>query len=50
MAGTALTGTSVVELMVGLAGREDLRACEVNEKRGDDHGVNLGKLRPLRSR
>jgi 3-methyladenine DNA glycosylase AlkD len=30
-----------------LAALEDPRAREVNEKHGDDHGVNLGKLRAL---
>jgi 3-methyladenine DNA glycosylase AlkD len=44
MAGTVLTGTSLAELMVELVGRGDLRTREMNEKHGDDHGVNLGKL------
>jgi 3-methyladenine DNA glycosylase AlkD len=30
-----------------LAALEDPRARQVNERRGDDHGVNLGKLRAL---
>jgi 3-methyladenine DNA glycosylase AlkD len=47
MAGTALTGASVAELMVELAGIKDLGAREVNEKHGDDHGGNLGKLRAV---
>ncbi|WP_458779524.1 DNA alkylation repair protein [Arthrobacter sp. D3-16] len=50
MAGTALTGTSVAELRAELAGLEDPRAREVNEKHGDDHGVNLGKLRAVAKR
>src|SRR3954468_25045435 len=32
------------------AALEDPRAREVNEKHGDDHGVNLGKLRALAKR
>ncbi|MFI6482917.1 DNA alkylation repair protein [Nonomuraea sp. NPDC050663] len=33
--------------MAELAALDDPRAREVNEKHGDDHGVNLGKLRAL---
>ncbi len=29
---------------------EDPKACAVNEKHGDDHGVNLGKPRALAKR
>ncbi|MCT9870452.1 DNA alkylation repair protein [Paenarthrobacter aurescens] len=36
--------------MAELAGLEDPRAREVNEKHGDDHGVNLGKLRAVAKR
>src|SRR6478609_3285105 len=36
--------------MAELAEIEDPRIREVNEKRGDDHGVNLGKLRALAKR
>ncbi|NUS63356.1 MAG: DNA alkylation repair protein [Saccharothrix sp.] len=36
--------------MAELAALEDPRAREVNEKHGDDHGVNLGKLRALAKR
>ncbi|MFF1254853.1 DNA alkylation repair protein [Pseudarthrobacter sp. NPDC058329] len=50
MAGTALTGTSVAGLMAELAALEDPRAREVNEKHGDDHGVNLSKLRAVAKR
>ncbi|WP_461189149.1 DNA alkylation repair protein [Arthrobacter sp. Z4-13] len=50
MAGTALTGTSVAGVMAELANLEDPRAREVNEKHGDDHGVNLGKLRAVAKR
>lgn len=50
MAGTALTGTKVAELMAELAELEDPRAREVNERHGDDHGVNLSKLRAIAKR
>ncbi|MFC8074741.1 DNA alkylation repair protein [Streptomyces sp. NPDC057307] len=36
--------------MAELAALEDPRARAVNEKHGDDHGVNLGKLRSLAKR
>ncbi|WP_328508076.1 DNA alkylation repair protein [Streptomyces sp. NBC_00391] len=36
--------------MAELAGFEDPKAREVNERHGDDHGVNLGKLRALAKR
>jgi 3-methyladenine DNA glycosylase AlkD len=42
--------TAVPELLVELAALEDPRAREVNERRGDDHGVNLGKLRLIAKR
>jgi 3-methyladenine DNA glycosylase AlkD len=38
---------TVDRVMAELAALEDPRAREVNEKHGDDHGVNLGKLRAL---
>jgi 3-methyladenine DNA glycosylase AlkD len=38
--------TTVAEL----AALEDPRIREVNEKHGDDHGVNLSKLRALAKR
>jgi 3-methyladenine DNA glycosylase AlkD len=50
VAGTALTGTTVAELMAELAELEDPRAREVNERHGDDHGVNLSKLRAIAKR
>ncbi|MDH6293010.1 DNA alkylation repair protein [Rhodococcus sp. NM-2] len=50
MAETALTETTVAEVMAELAELEDPKAREVNEKHGDDHGVNLGKLRALAKR
>ncbi|MFI1355246.1 DNA alkylation repair protein [Streptomyces sp. NPDC020898] len=50
MAGTTPTGTTVAEVMAELAGLEDPKARAVNERHGDDHGVNLGKLRALAKR
>ena len=45
-----LTGTTVAEVMAELAALEDPRARAVNERHGDDHGVNLGKLRAIAKR
>ncbi|MEU4225214.1 DNA alkylation repair protein [Nonomuraea sp. NPDC026600] len=42
-----MTETMVAQVMAELAVLEDPRVREVNEKHGDDHGVNLGKLRVL---
>ncbi|MHA7222586.1 DNA alkylation repair protein [Arthrobacter sp. RHLT1-20] len=42
--------TMVAEVMAELAVLEDPKARAVNEKHGDDHGVNLGKLRALAKR
>ncbi|MEV7858380.1 DNA alkylation repair protein [Streptomyces hirsutus] len=50
MAGTKPTGTTVAEVTAELAELEDPKAREVNERHGDDHGVNLGKLRALAKR
>lgn len=50
MAGMTVTDPTVAEVMAELAALEDPRAREVNEKHGDDHGVNLGKLRALAKR
>lgn len=50
MAGTTRTGTTVAEVMAELAELEDPKARAVNERHGDDHGVNLGKLRALAKR
>ncbi len=50
MAATTPTGTTVAEVMAELAGLEDPKARAVNERHGDDHGVNLGKLRALAKR
>ncbi|MFI0484409.1 DNA alkylation repair protein [Actinomadura sp. 9N215] len=36
--------------MAELAGLEDPKVREVNERHGDDHGVNLGKLRAVAKR
>ncbi len=47
MTPTAVTDTTVAEVMRELAALDDPRAREVNAKHGDDHGVNLGKLRAL---
>ena len=45
-----LAETTVAEVMAELAALEDPRAREVNEKHGDDHGVNLSKLRAIAKR
>ncbi|MEW5632827.1 DNA alkylation repair protein, partial [Streptomyces hydrogenans] len=49
MAGTA-TGATVDEVLAELAALEDPRAREVNERHGDDHGVNLARLRAIAKR
>ncbi|GAA3569919.1 DNA alkylation repair protein [Nonomuraea rosea] len=50
MADATLTETTVAEVMGELAALEDPKIRAVNEKHGDDHGVNLGKLRALAKR
>jgi len=50
MAGTNAAGATVGEVVAELAALEDPKARAVNEKHGDDHGVNLGKLRALAKR
>jgi 3-methyladenine DNA glycosylase AlkD len=50
VAETTGAGTTVAEVMAELAALEDPQAREVNEKHGDDHGVNLGKLRAVAKR
>jgi 3-methyladenine DNA glycosylase AlkD len=50
MTRTAVSGATVAEVMAELADLEDPRAREVNARHGDDHGVNLGKLRALATR
>lgn len=47
---TVATGTTLAEVMAELAALEDPRSREVNEKHGDDHGVNLSKLRAIAKR
>jgi 3-methyladenine DNA glycosylase AlkD len=42
--------TTVAEVMAELAALEDPKVRAVNEKHGDDHGVNLGKLRAVATR
>jgi 3-methyladenine DNA glycosylase AlkD len=42
--------TTVADVMAELAALEDPKTREVNEKHGDDHGVNLGMLRALAKR
>ena len=45
-----LTGATVGEVMAELGELEDPKARAVNEKHGDDHGVNLSNLRALAKR
>ncbi|WP_314225712.1 DNA alkylation repair protein [Streptomyces zaehneri] len=45
-----MSETALTEVMAELAGLEDPKTRAVNEKHGDDHGVNLGKLRALAKR
>ena len=45
-----MTETTVTEVMAELAALEDPKARAINEKHGDDHGVNLGKLRAVAKR
>ena len=45
-----MTETTVAEVRAELAAREDPKIREVNERHGDDHGVNLGALRALAKR
>ncbi|MFD8500595.1 DNA alkylation repair protein [Amycolatopsis sp. NPDC059657] len=41
---------TVAEVMAELAALEDPKARAINEKHGDDHGVNLSKLRAVAKR
>lgn len=50
MADTTVAVPTVGEVMAELAALEDPKARAVNEKHGDDHGVNLGKLRAIAKR
>jgi 3-methyladenine DNA glycosylase AlkD len=45
-----MTGSQVAELIAELDALEDPRMREVNERHGDDHGVNLSKLRLVAKR
>ena len=45
-----MNGTTLDAVMAELSGLQDPRVREVNEKRGDDHGVNLSKLRGVAKR
>lgn len=42
--------TVLADVMAELAELEDPKAREVNERHGDDHGVNLGRLRAIANR
>jgi 3-methyladenine DNA glycosylase AlkD len=44
------TGTTVTEVMAELAALEDPTIREVNVRHGDDHGVNLSRLREVAKR
>jgi 3-methyladenine DNA glycosylase AlkD len=50
VAGTTVAGTTVDEVLAELAALEDPKARAVNERHGDDHGVNLSRLRELAKR
>ena len=45
-----MTDIVVTELLAELAALEDPKVREVNERHGDDHGVNLSKLRAIAKR
>ena len=47
---TTLAGADVAAVVAELAGLDEPRAREVNEKHGDDYGVNLSKLRAIAKR
>ena len=47
---TTTTGTTVAGVMAELAALEDPRVRAVNERHGDDHGVNLTRLRAVAKR
>ncbi len=50
MAQTAESRAPVAEVMAELAALDDPKARALNERHGDDHGVNLTKLRALAKR
>ena len=45
-----MSETTVAEVMAELAALEDPKMRAANQKRGDDHGVNLSKLRAVAKR
>ncbi|MGB3414160.1 MAG: DNA alkylation repair protein [Microbacteriaceae bacterium] len=45
-----MTTTTVDEILVELAALEEPKARAINERHGDDHGVNLSKLRAIAKR
>ncbi|AMB58830.1 DNA alkylation repair protein [Microterricola viridarii] len=47
---TTVLENSVAEVMAELAALEDPKSRAVNERHGDDHGVNLSKLRAVAKR
>lgn len=47
---TTPAGPDLAEVLAELAALEDPKVRAVNERHGDDHGVNLGKLRALAKR
>ena len=47
---TTSTDAAIAEVMRELAALENPQVREANERRGDDHGVNLGQLRALAKR
>ena len=50
MTETTLTQTTVDDVLAELAALQDPKIRAVNEKHGDDHGVNLTKLRAIAKR
>lgn len=50
MTQTTAAGTTVAEVMAELASLDDPKIRRVNARHGDDHGVNLGKLRAVAKR
>ena len=50
VAEATLTETTVAEVMAELAALDDPKAREVNARHGNDHGVNLSRLRALAKR
>lgn len=50
MAQITMTSTTAAEVLAELLALEDPKVRAVNERHGDDHGVNLGKLRAVAKR